>query len=257
MSAPSPLDFAAQVAREAGEILISRYTGLGPGDVAFKGEIDLVTEADIESERHIVSRIRETFPDHTILSEEEVAEEAGDCHWIIDPLDGTTNFAHSLPVFSVSIAYLEMGRIEAAAVFAPRLDELFLARRGAGAFLNGKAIRVSDRRNLRECVLATGFHYDRRTLEENNISAFNRFILDVRGMRRMGSASIDLCYVACGRLDGFWEPHLLPHDVAAGALIVGEAGGMVTDYHGGGDFMEMRRIAASNGKIHVEMLSRL
>ncbi len=242
---------------EAGEILMSHYTRLDPESITRKGAIDLVTAADLESERHIVSRIRKIFPDHTILSEEEVAEEAGDRHWIVDPLDGTTNFAHSLPLFAVSIGYAERGEVVCGAVYVPRLEELFFAEKGQGAFLNGEPIGVSMRDELRECVLATGFYYNRRTVPDNNVDAFGRFVLDVRGMRRMGVAAIDLSFVACGRLDGFWEPHLSPHDVAAGSLIVKEAGGRVTDYLGGDNFFDMRRIVASNGLIHDTMLSRL
>jgi myo-inositol-1(or 4)-monophosphatase len=257
MPEPDPAAFIKEVAVEAGGILMSHYARLDPGSIRLKGDIDLVTEADLESERHIVSRIRAAYPGHTILAEEEVQDEAGACHWIVDPLDGTTNFAHSLPLFAVSMAFVRDGRTECAAVYAPRLDELFFAERGRGATLNGKEVRVSNRGDLRDCVLATGFYYQRRTVKDNNVDAFCRFILDVRGLRRMGVAAVDLGYVACGRLDGFWEPHLSPHDVAAGALIVQEAGGRVTDYLGGEDFMGMRRIVASNGLIHDTMLSRL
>jgi myo-inositol-1(or 4)-monophosphatase len=252
-----PAEFAKTVAVEAGDILMSHYARLDPDSIRHKGAIDLVTAADLESERHIVSRIRETFPGHTILAEEEVWDEPGACHWIVDPLDGTTNFAHSLPLFAVSVAFARDGNLECAAVYAPRLEELFSAERGRGAFLDGRRIRVSKRRDLRDCILATGFFYQRRTVKDSNVDAFCRFILDVRGLRRMGVASIDLSFVACGRLDGFWEPHLSPHDVAAGALIVREAGGKVTDYLGGDDFMRMRRIVASNGLIHDTMLSRM
>jgi myo-inositol-1(or 4)-monophosphatase len=257
MPQPNPAAFMTNVAREAGNILMSHYARLDPGSIRHKGAIDLVTQADIESERHIVARIREAFPGHTILAEEEVRDEPGACHWIVDPLDGTTNYAHSLPLFAVSMAFLRDGRPECAAVYAPRIDELFLAERGRGATLNGERVRVSKRADLRDCILATGFFYQRRTVKDSNVDAFCRFILDVRGLRRMGVASIDLCYTACGRFDGFWEPHLSPHDVAAGALIVQEAGGTVTDYLGGEDFMERRRIVASNGLIHDTMLSRL
>lgn len=257
MADTTPAEFIKEVIVEAGDILMSHYARLDPEKIGRKGEIDLITEADLESERHIVSRIRETFPGHTIYSEEETFDEEGSHHWVIDPLDGTTNFAHSLPLFAVSIAYLEGGRIDCGGVYAPRLEEFFFAEGGKGATLNGEPIQVSDRQNLRDCVLATGFHYKRRTIKDNNVDAFCRFILDVQGLRRMGVAAIDLSYVACGRLDGFWEPHLSPHDVAAGALIVKEAGGMVTDYFGGGDFMNMRRIVASNGQIHGAMLSRV
>jgi len=253
----TPHEFTRKIAVEAGAILMSHYRRLAPEAIVHKGEIDLVTTADLESERYIAARIRETFPGHTILSEEEVAEEAGEHHWIVDPLDGTTNFAHSLPLFAVSVAYQHRGETTCGAVYIPRLDELFHAGAGEGAFLNGEPIQVSRRSALRECVIGTGFHYERRTLADNNVDAFGRFILDVQGIRRMGVAAIDLSYVACGRLDGFWEPHLSPHDVAAGALIVSEAGGRVTDYEGGSDFMGQRRIVASNGAIHDAMLSRL
>ncbi len=257
MADTTPARFIETVIVEAGDILMSHYTRLDPERISHKGEIDLVTEADLESERHIVARIRETFPGHTICSEEETFDEEGSHHWIIDPLDGTTNFAHSLPLFAVSIAYVEGGRIHCGGVYAPRLEEFFFAEDGKGAFLNGNPIRVSDRQSLRDCVLATGFYYDRRTVKDNNVDAFCRFILEVQGLRRMGVAAIDLSYVACGRLDGFWEPHLKPHDVAAGALIVKEAGGLVTDYLGGNDFMNLRRIVASNSQIHGAMLSRV
>ncbi|MBU0754790.1 MAG: inositol monophosphatase, partial [Planctomycetes bacterium] len=166
-------------------------------------------------------------------------------------------FAHNLPIFGISLAFQQAGRLQAAVVHAPYLQETFTAARGQGAFMNGTPIKVSSRDDLRQSVLATGFYYHRRTVKDNNVEAFSRFVLDVQGIRRMGTASIDLCYVACGRFDGYWEPHLLPHDVAAGALIVEEAGGEVTDYLGGKDFMKMRRIAASNGLLHRQILERL
>lgn len=251
------IDFAERIARDAGAILMKHFAALEPDEIVHKGEIDLVTRADLESERHIVAAVRDRFPDHTIGAEEEVNEEPGQRHWIVDPLDGTTNFAHTLPLFCVSIAFLEQGRAEAAVVHAPYLDETFTAVRGGGAFFNGREIHVSARGDLRESVLATGFHYQRRTVNDSNVEAFNRFILDVRGLRRMGSAALDLSYVACGRLDAYWEPHLSPHDMAAGALIVEEAGGKVTDYLGGGDYLSLRRIVASNGRLHDQVLDRL
>ena len=149
------------------------------------------------------------------------------------------------------------GRVAVSAVHAPYLRETFTAARGKGARLNGKPIRVSARADLRESVLATGFHYQRRTVADNNVEAFRRFVLDVRGLRRMGAAAIDLCYVACGRFDTFWEPHLAPHDMAPGALVVQEAGGRVTDYLGGDDYLRLRRIVASNGLLHDQVLERL
>lgn len=251
------LKFAERVALESGEILMKHYSKLDPREIRHKGDIDLLTQADIESERHIVSEIRAAFPDHTIRAEEEVCESESEHHWIVDPLDGTTNFTHSLPVFSVSMGYLEKGELVAGVVHAPYMNETFTAARGKGAFLNGNPIHVSSCSGLDSAVLATGFHYQRKTVNDNNVAAFNRFVLDVQGMRRIGTASMDLCYVACGRLDGYWEPHLSPHDVAGGAIIVQEAGGKVTDYQGGRDFMDMRRIVASNGKLHAAILERL
>ncbi|MFH2000560.1 MAG: inositol monophosphatase family protein [Planctomycetota bacterium] len=251
------ITIAERIAREAGEIVMRYHSCLDPDQVQYKGEIDIVTRADLESERHIVSRIRETLPHHTISAEEEVNEPAGAHHWIVDPLDGTTNFAHSLPVFSISLGYLINGKLEAGVVHAPYLNETFTAVRGQGAFLNHHPIRVSTRSRLKDAVLATGFCYHRKTVKDNNVDAFRRFVLDVQGMRRMGVASMDLCYVACGRFDGYWEPHLSPHDVAAGALVVLEAGGTVSDYLGGDDFMAMRRIVASNGILHSSLLERL
>ncbi|MHC4943869.1 MAG: inositol monophosphatase family protein [Planctomycetota bacterium] len=251
------LSFAETVAREAGELLLSHFASLEPEDIRHKGDIDLVTQADLDAERHIVSAIRERFPEHTISAEEEVNEAQGRSHWFIDPLDGTTNFAHGIPVFAVSLAYMHEDRLQAGVVHAPYLRETFTASEGGGAFFNGDRIRTSTRDDLRQSVLATGFYYHRRTIKDNNVEAFRRFILDVQGLRRMGTASIDLCYVACGRFDGFWEPHLSPHDVAAGVLIVQEAGGKVTDYLGGSDYLKMRRIVASNGLLHDDMLARL
>jgi myo-inositol-1(or 4)-monophosphatase len=251
------LHFAERTAREAGVLLMDHFACLDPSEIRHKGEIDLVTRADVESERHIVAAIRSAYPGHTIGAEEEVREEESARHWIVDPLDGTTNFAHALPVFAVSMAHVVDGRVVVSAVHAPYLRETFTAARGNGARLNGKPIGVSTRADLRESVLATGFYYHRRTVADNNLEAFRRFILDVQGLRRMGAAAIDLCYVACGRFDAFWEPHLAPHDMAPGALVVQEAGGRVTDYLGGNDYLRLRRIVASNGLLHDQVLERL
>ena len=251
------LEFTERIAREAGALLMDHFAHLNPSEIRHKGDIDLVTRADLESERKSVAAIRAAYPGHSIGAEEEVCEEESTHHWIVDPLDGTTNFAHSLPIFAVSIAHVVNGQTEVAVVNAPFLGETFTAARGKGARLNGKPIRVSGRDDLRRSVLATGFYYHRRTVKDNNVEAFRRFILDVQGLRRMGAAAIDLCYVACGRFDAFWEPHLAPHDMAPGALVVQEAGGKVTDYLGGDDFIPMRRIVASNGILHDQVLDRL
>lgn len=227
-------------------------------EVEFKGEVDLVTRVDRESQGIIYGIIKENFPGHSILGEENLkVEKDSKLLWLIDPLDGTTNFAHSLPMFCVSIAFLVEGEAAVGVVYAPLLDEMFYAVKGGGAFLNEKKIKVSAETDLGNCLLATGFPYDRRRAKENNVANFNKFIVRTRGIRRMGAAAIDLCYTAAGRFDGFWEPKLFPWDMAAGFLLVQEAGGNVTDFSGNPFDPFMREIAASNGHIHQRMLEIL
>jgi myo-inositol-1(or 4)-monophosphatase len=227
------LSVARSAALDAGALLLDRLGRLAASQVRSKSAArDLVTEADVASERLLVGRLRAAFPGHAIEAEEEVhdgGEDDGRPRWFLDPLDGTVNFVHGLPCFAVSVALWRAGVPEVAVVHAPRLGETFTALRGQGARLDGRAIRVSAATSLAECVLATGFPYRRGELAHDNRENFNRFFYDVRGMRRMGSAAIDLAYVAAGRFDGYWELHLSPHDVAAGALLVREAGGTVTD----------------------------
>lgn len=249
------LDDLEDLARGAGEILKS---GLGERlRVDHKGAIDLVTEMDRRAESFLVSAVRERFPGHRILVEEQGALPGDeDRFWVIDPLDGTVNYAHGVPIYSVSIAYLRSGELELGLVFDPSRDECFRARRGGGAWLNGQPIAVSDRSDLDQSLLVTGFPYDIREHPNNNLDAFAHFALRTRGVRRLGSAAMDMCYVAAGRFDGFWEIRLNAWDVAAGTLIVREAGGTVTDLQGQPDVLgPTRSILAANPRLHPQILA--
>lgn len=240
------------VAREAGALLRERLHDRHI--VQYKGEINLVTEADRLSESLIVERIRREFPGHDILTEESPETANGSrFRWIIDPLDGTTNYAHGYPVFCVSIALEVKGVIMLGAVYNPMLDELFTAEKGAGAFLNGRRLTVSRTETLSRGLLATGFPYDIREDRNNNINYFKVMALSAQAVRRAGSAALDLAYIAAGRFDGFWELKLMPWDTAAGWLLVEEAGGGVTDLRGDPYHLHSRNILASNGLIHAEM----
>lgn len=255
---PAALATAVDLARAAGQVLMEHYEHLVAAELGFKGRRDLLTRADQAAERLIIQGLRRHFPNDAILAEESGEFGGGPVHrWIIDPLDGTTNFVHSLPIFAVSIARLDpRGAPQLGVVFLPRLNELFAAFRGAGATLNGRSIQVSRRERLIESILATGFHYQRDRLVESNLDHFAKFVLGVRGMRRLGAASVDLAYTAAGRIDGYWEPHLSPWDVAAGALLVREAGGRVSDMRGGDDWLWGRSIVASNGTAMHELMLR-
>ncbi len=216
--------------------------------------LDLVTEADKEAEAAIIKIIRGAFPDHAILAEESGASEQRSAHrWIIDPLDGTTNFAHGFPAFCVSIAYEHRRRVQHGVVFDALHRDLFSARRGRGAILNGKPIRVSKSKALATSLLATGFAYDRRERRRFYLAFWEDMMTRVEGVRRAGSAALDLASVACGRLDGFWEFGLKPWDVAAGALLVTEAGGTVTNMDGTPLDIAGAQILATNNRIHREM----
>lgn len=245
-------EFIEAAAREAGTLLRERVGDRH--DVHYKGEINLVTEVDRLSEDLIVKKIRNAFPDHGILAEEspEMVNHS-DFRWIIDPIDGTTNYSHGYPVFSVSIALEAKGAILLAAVYNPMLDEMFTAERGRGAFLNGRRLKVSRTADLSRSLLATGFPYDIREDGNNNINYFLSMILHAQAVRRAGSAALDLAYLAAGRFDGFWELKLRPWDVAAGWLLVEEAGGLVTDLNGNPFNFHSPHILASNSLIHTEM----
>lgn len=228
------------------------------GHIEFKGAVDIVTELDKRSEALITESIRKAFPGHGILAEEtpEVAA-AGPFRWIIDPLDGTTNYAHGFPVFCVSIAFEEAGEVRLGVVYNPMLDELFVAEKGAGAYLNGQRIAVSKVATMDRGLLATGFPYDLRTSEANNFDHFSNFSRKAQAIRRAGAAALDLSYTAAGRFDGFWEMKLKPWDVAAASLLVKEAGGAITDFSGGPFSIESDECLASNGLIHGEMVTVL
>lgn len=251
------LDFAINMARDAGRILAERFGRAIT--VSNKGDIDLVTEADLASERFIIERIQTHYPRHQILAEESGASAQSEQHseykWIIDPLDGTTNYAHGYPCFCVSIAleHTASRQIVVGVIYDPTRDELFAAERGQGATLNGRRIRVTDTFDLNRALLCTGFPYDVR--ERGDFARhFTNFINHAQAVRRDGSAALDLAYVACGRFDGFWEEGLRPWDVAAGVLLVEEAGGRVSRYDGAHFDVYTPPILVSNGLIHDAMM---
>jgi len=245
---------AVAAARQAGVVL---KDGLSrPIEASLKGRREIVTTMDRASEELILRSIREAYPDDLIVAEESAPEPGeSDRVWIVDPLDGTNNYAHRYPFFSIAIAVEELGQVASGVVYDPLRDELFVAERGRGATLNGAEIRVTSAGDLDEALVATGFPYDRSDATENNLANLNRFILAVRGIRRGGSAELDLAYVAAGRLDGFWEGGLKMWDVSAGGIIVREAGGTVTNFEGEGWDHRRSDIVASNGHIHDEMIA--
>ena len=249
-------EFAVTIAREAGIFLKNKLNSVHTID--YKGAINLVTEVDKISEKMITSKITSLFPDHDILAEEfTYVDRRSDFRWIIDPLDGTTNYAHGYPFFCVSIALERLNTMIVGIVYDPMLDEMFVAAKGEGAFLNGKEIHVSNTRGIIKSLLATGFPYDIREDRHNNLNYFNEMIMEAQAIRRAGSAALDLAYVAAGRFDGFWELKLNPWDIAAGWLLVEEAGGIVADMGGNDYFLESPSILASNGRIHKEMMAVL
>lgn len=246
-------DIAITAARKAGALL---KENLGKGvAIEYKGAIDIVTEMDRQAEALIIKEIKRACPSHSILTEETGTEITGSSSkWIIDPLDGTTNYAHGFPVFSVSVAFEEAGEVLFGAVYSPMLDELFFGEKGKGASVNNTPIRVSTIGSLDKGLLATGFPYDLRVSRKNNFNHFSNFSRRAQAIRRAGSAALDLSYVACGRFDGFWEMKLKPWDTAAAALFVKEAGGALTDFKGRAYSIYGPECLASNGPIHDEML---
>ena len=248
--------FIETVAREAGALLRERLHE--SHTVQYKGEINLVTEADRLSEELIVERIRVAFPGHDILTEEspETANGSG-FRWIVDPLDGTTNYAHGYPVFCVSIALEVEGVIRLGAVCNPMLGELFMAEVGRGAFLNGRPLKVSRTAELSRGLLATGFPYDIRDDRNNNMNYFRALAMSAQAIRRAGSAALDMAYLAAGRFEGFWELKLMPWDTAAGWLLITEAGGVVTDLTGRPYGLDSPHILASNGLVHEALVGVL
>lgn len=248
---------AIEIVRRAGAIQKSRVGSRMR--VSHKAtDIDLVTEVDVAVEEMFVGIIRSRFPDHDILAEEKVRPQTSATHrWIFDPIDGTVNFAHGLPIFCAALALEIAGEVALGAVYDATRDELFTAERGQGAFLNGAHLSVSAAPRLSESLVCTGFPYDVDTRLDELLAVFGAFLVRSRAVRRLGSAAIDMCYVAAGRLDGFWEERLHPWDTAGAALIVREAGGTVTDFTGDPYHHAIPHVVASNGHIHAEMLAAI
>jgi myo-inositol-1(or 4)-monophosphatase len=251
------LNFTTDIAREAGNLLVQK---LGVAKVSIKGDINLVTEADIAAENLIIERIRSHYPQHGILAEESgeavLKGKPSEWKWIIDPLDGTTNYAHSYPCFCVSIALEREGHLEIGVVYDPMRDEMFAAERGRGATLNDRKIRVSSVDQLSDSMLCTGFPYNVRE-RPDFARDFTNFTMIAQAVRRDGSAALDLAYVACGRFDGFWEDGLSPWDIAAGALLISEARGKITNFNDQPLDIYNEQVLASNGLIHDAMMKVL
>lgn len=249
------LAVAVEATRAAGALLRERFGP--PQQVEYKGESDLVTALDRQAETLVVGHLRAAFPDHTVLAEEGSTGGGDPVHrWLVDPLDGTTNYAHGYPCFAVSVAYERAGQVVVGVVYDPLRDELFTAEAGRGAWLNGQPLRVSPTGRLIESLLITGFPYERARLPAA-LRLWNALIVRAQALRRDGAAALDLCYVAAGRADGFWERPLQPWDMAAGALIVAEAGGHVSSFAGGPLDVYSGQIVATNSAIHAELLAAI
>jgi len=256
MNVDKYLKEAEGIAKKAGKMLRENINT--SAEIFFKGAVDLVTDFDNRAQRMIFDHLSACFPDHDFIGEEGLSKNRGEeFRWIIDPLDGTTNYAHGFPIFCVSIALEWKEEIVLGVVCDPMRREMFSAVKEEGAFLNGKKIQVSSIGDLDKSLVATGFPYDLRESKVNNIDHFNNFVVRVQAIRRCGSAAMDLCYVACGRFDGFWELKLKPWDVAAGALIVKEAGGKISDFKNGEFSIFGNEILATNGLIYTQMVEVL
>lgn len=252
------INIAVEAAKEAGNFLKFSIGRVRTVETKKGEERNLVSEIDKMSEEKIISIIKRHYPHHAILAEESGSSAApSDYKWIIDPLDGTTNFVHGVPIFCVTIAIEQKGELVAGVVFDPNLNELFTAERGSGAYLNGRRIHVSQTSTLIQSLLVTGFPYDIAKNPDHAIDRFVNFLMTSRSVRRLGSAALDLSYVAAGRFDGFWEVNLHPWDTAAGILLTKEAGGLVTDFAAGPPSIYKPQILASNGRIHNEMMEVL
>lgn len=248
------LNTAVKAARRAGSVIVRFASQLDRLDIERKGHNDFVSEVDRRAEAEIIHILRTAYPDHAILAEESGRQGANEYEWIIDPLDGTTNFLHGYPQFAVSIALLRQGKLDQGVVFDPLRDELFTASRGSGAQMNDRRIRVSTVSTLEASLLGTGFPFKSMTFLEVWIDTFRQLLPKTSGVRRAGSASLDLAHVASGRLDGFWEFGLSPWDMAAGALLIQEAGGLVSDFCGGQDFLKTGNIVGGTPKVQPEIL---
>ncbi len=251
------LNIAIRAARAAGDLIVREMDRVSDISVDIKGKNDFVTEVDTQAEFTIISTIKKSYPDHAFLCEESGASGDSDFLWIIDPLDGTTNFLHGFPHFAVSIALQHKGRLDQAVIYDPLKQELFTASKGKGAQLNNKKIRVSQQKTLDGALLGTGFPFGDNPRLDEFINSFKLLYPEIAGIRRAGVASLDLAYVACGRLDGFWEYNLKPWDIAAGILIVQEAGGISSEISGGLDYMKTGDIVSSNPKLLKHILKTI
>lgn len=264
MGLQQELDVARSAARSAGEIIRASYAKLEESDVGEKGVNDMVTTVDLQSQALVVKAIRSSFPDDYLVAEENLAPEvnegrdpAGSRRWYIDPLDGTTNYIHAYPMFAVNIALEVDGEMAMGVTYAPRNDEMFHAVRGSGAYLNGRPMSVSKVTDNNRMLLGTGFPFRARHHLDIYLQSFAHFFNNARGIRRAGSAALDFAYVACGRLDGFWEMTLSPWDMASGVILVEEAGGIITDFFGEKTYLESGHIVGTNGLFHDWMVEGL
>jgi myo-inositol-1(or 4)-monophosphatase len=251
------LNIAIRAARNAGKVIVKGFENLEAVEVEEKSLNDYVSSVDKEAELAIIGTLRKSYPDHSIVAEESGIDQGKDTdhQWIIDPLDGTTNFIHGIPHFAVSIALKIKGRTEIGVVFDPIRNELFSAVKGQGSQINGYRTRTNTVPKLSGTILATGFPFKQKHQTETYLKIFNEFFIDVADMRRAGSAALDLAYVAAGRMDGFWEYGLKPWDIAAGELLLKESGAMMTDFNGGNDYMKSGNVVAANPKLLKEMLT--
>lgn len=251
------LNIAIRAARSAGNIITRHVDRLDSLTVQIKDRNDFVTEVDHQAEQEIISILRKAYPDHGILAEESGSTSGNDYEWIIDPLDGTTNFLHGFPQFAVSIALRHKGRLEQGVVYDPMRQELFTATRGAGAMLNDRRIRVSKQKELEGALLGTGFPFKAQQHLDAYLNMFRALFPQTAGIRRPGSAALDLAYIASGRLDGFWEIGLNTWDMAAGILLIQEAGGISSDFMGGHDYLENGNLVSGNPKVFAEILKAI
>ncbi|HEY4611813.1 MAG TPA: inositol monophosphatase family protein [Bacteroidota bacterium] len=252
------LELAIEAAVDAGRFLKRSVGKFKQVDRKLGQETNLVTEIDRKAEEMIIGRIRQRYPQHDVLGEEFGAQDLqSEYKWVIDPLDGTTNFTHGLPIFCVSVGLERKGELVLGVVYDPNFDELFTAEKGKGAFLNNRRIRVSTTKKLGESLLVTGFPYDIKSRSDGIVKHFENFLKEGQAVRRLGSAALDICYVAAGRFDGYWENSLNPWDMAAGVLLVQEAGGWVTDFRGFPTTIYQKPVLATNGVIHEQMIEVL
>ncbi len=251
------LNIAVRAARNAGTVIGRSVERIGSLTIDTKAQNDFVSEVDRLAEQEIIQTIRRSYPDHAILAEESGRQQGDEHEWIIDPLDGTTNFLHGFPQFAVSIAVRHKGRLEHAVVYDPMRQELFTASRGSGAQLDGRRIRVSRRKGLEGALLGTGFPFKQQQHLEVYLATFRALFPMTAGIRRPGAAALDLAYLAAGRLDGFWEIGLSPWDMAAGALLIREAGGLVGDFGGGNSYLETGNLVAGNPRVFRAILQTI